>query len=142
MIPITAYMKNASGFNTVQLKTGDVSHEIKINTQEDGIGSKARGAELLFLSIAACYINDIYREAKHRNIEVDAVEVTVEGDFEGSAGSVAENVKYAARVTANASEEEILDLIEHTDTVAEIPNSLRAATKVELLPSIAVSSKK
>jgi uncharacterized OsmC-like protein len=133
-------MKNASGSNTIKLSTGGESHAIEINTQEGGIGSKARGGELLFLAIAACYINDIYREAKGRNIEVEAVEVTVDGDFEGSPGSIAENVKYSAKVTANASEGAILDLIKHTDTVAEIPNSLRSATKVELLPSVAVSS--
>jgi uncharacterized OsmC-like protein len=141
MIPVTAYMKNSTGFNTIDLSTGGKSHSIEIDTQEGGIGSKTKGGELIFLAIASCYINDIYREAKIRNIEVDAVEVTVEGEFEGSPGCVAENVTYSAKVTANASEEDILDLIEHTDTVAEIPNTLRSATSVELLPSIAISSK-
>ena len=141
MIPVKAHMKNSSGFNTIKLSSGDESHSIEINTQEGGIGSKARGGELLFLSIAACYINDIYREAKNRDIEVDAVEVTVEGEFEAAPGSMAENVRYLAKVTANADEKTILELIEHTDTVAEIPISLRSAIKVELLPSIAVSSK-
>jgi uncharacterized OsmC-like protein len=36
----------------------------------------------LFLALATCYCNDIYREAAKRNIKVDSVEVEVEGTFE------------------------------------------------------------
>ena len=56
---------------------------------------------------------------------------TVEGDF-GKEGEHARNVKYQARVFAQASENEIRELMEFTDTVAEIQNSLRIGTPVIL----------
>jgi hypothetical protein len=45
---------------------------------------------------------------------------------------MAENVTYHVSVEAEASEEEIQDLIYHTDTVAEIQNTLRGGTSVRL----------
>ena len=47
-------------------------------------------------------------------------------------GSAAKNMSYNARVMAEASEEEILDLMRHTDTVAEIQNTLRDTTSISL----------
>lgn len=88
-------------------------------------------AELLFLALATCYCNDIYREAVKRGIVVERVEVEVNGDFE-SEGGAASNVTYSARVKASAGKDDILDLMKHTDTVAEIQNTLRVATPVEL----------
>jgi hypothetical protein len=41
-------------------------------------------------------------------------------------------VAYRARVTAQASEEEIRELMKFTDTVAEIQNTLRIETPVVL----------
>jgi len=41
-------------------------------------------------------------------------------------------VTYQAQVTAKASQQEILDLMRHTDTVAEIHNTLRAGSPVVL----------
>jgi uncharacterized OsmC-like protein len=45
-------------------------------------GSSANGGEPLFLALASCYCNDIYRETAKRNIEVERVEVNGEGDFD------------------------------------------------------------
>lgn len=96
------------------------------------------GGELLFLALATCYCNDIYREAAQRGLAVTDVEVDVEGEF-GAAGEPARNVTYRARVTARASEDEIRALLTHTDSVAEIQNTLRAATPVTLSQVEAVS---
>jgi uncharacterized OsmC-like protein len=89
---------------------------------------------LLFLALATCYCNDIYREAGKRGIAVEQVEVNVEGEF-GAEGEPARNVTYRAKVVAQASESEIRDLIRHTDTVAEIQNTLRVLTPVTLADS-------
>ncbi len=51
------------------------------SSKENGYGSSASGGELLFLALATCYCNDIYREAAKKNIKVESVEVDVEGDF-------------------------------------------------------------
>lgn len=55
----------------------------------------------------------------------------MEGEFEAE-GSPARNVTYRARVTARAAEEQILELMRHTDRVAEVQNTLRAETPVTL----------
>ena len=46
---------------------------------------------------------------------------------------------YSATVEADASEEAILDLMRHTDTVAEVQNTLRQINSVKLDSMIAIS---
>jgi uncharacterized OsmC-like protein len=126
---ITAKVENSKDSHQVTLKTNDNVHSIVIPPKSTGYGSSANGGELLFLALATCYCNDIYREAAKRNIKVERVEVNVEGDF-GVEGEHARNVTYQARVVAQAGEDEIRELMEFTDTVAEIQNSLRIGTPV------------
>ena len=85
----------------------------------------------LFLALATCYCNDIYREAAKRGFKVEHVEVEVEGEF-GAEGEPARNVSYRAKVTAQASEAQIRELMSQTDRVAEIQNTLRLGTPVIL----------
>ena len=113
------------------LQTNDNFHTIIIPPKSTGYGSSANGGELLFLALATCYCNDLYREAAKRNIKVERVEVNVEGDF-GAEGERARNVTYQAKVFAHASEDEIRELMKFTDTVAEIQNTLRVGTPVVL----------
>ena len=131
LMKISARVQNSQGNHQVVLKTGNSSHSITIPPKPSGFGSSANGGEVLFLALATCYCNDLYREASKRNIDVERVEVEVEGDF-GAEGEPATNVTYRAKVKANASDEEILDLMRHTDRVAEIQNTLRVETAVTL----------
>ena len=128
---ILAHVDNSEGQHLVTLTTNDHTHSIVIPPKSSGFGSSANGGELLFLALSTCYCNDIYREAAKRNIKVGKVEVEVNGDF-GSEGESAQNVTYRAKVHANGTEEEIRALMEYTDTVAEIQNTLRAGTPVTL----------
>ena len=128
---ITAKVENSKDTHQVTLQTGDNAHSIVIPPKSTGYGSSANGGELLFLALASCYCNDIYREAAKRNIKVERVEVNVEGDF-GTEGEHAKNVTYQAKVFAQASEEEIREMMKFTDTVAEIQNTLRVVTPVTL----------
>ena len=102
-----------------------------IPSKLSGYGSSANGGELLFLALATCYCNDIYREAAKRNIKVERVDVEVDGDFDAE-GEPAKNVTYRAKVTSQAPEEEVRELMKFTDTVAEIQNTLRFETPVVL----------
>jgi len=131
MAKIQARIKNYRDTHEVSLHTNDQSLILELPSKPGGFGSRASGGELLFLALATCYCNDIYREASKRGIHVERVEVEVSGDFE-RAGGPASNVSYRARVKADASREAILDLMRHTDTVAEIQNTLRALTPVAL----------
>ena len=128
---IIAKVENSKNNHQVTLQTNDNVHSITIPPKSTGYGSNANGGELLFLALATCYCNDLYREAAKRNIKVERVEVKVEGDF-GAEGEPAKNVTYQAKVFAQASEDEIHELMRFTDTVAEIQNSLRVGTPVVL----------
>ena len=128
---ISARVNNSEGQHHVTLTTNDNSHSIVIPPKPTGFGSSASGGELLFLALATCYCNDIYREAAKRNIKVEKVEVEVSGDF-GAEGEGAKNVTYRAKVHAKGTEEEIHKLMEHTDTVAEIQNTLRTGVDIKL----------
>ena len=128
---IIATVENSKDNHQVTLQTNDNVHSINIPPKPAGYGSSVNGGELLFLALATCYCNDIYREAAKRNIKVERVEVRVEGDF-GAEGEPAKDVTYRAKVFANASEEEIREMTKFTDTVAEIQNTLRVGTPVVL----------
>ena len=128
---ICARVQNSQGRHQAVLQTNDQIHSINIPPKANGLGSSANGGELLFLALATCYCNDIYREAAKRGIPVESVEVQVQGDF-GAEGTPAENITYRAKVTARATEAEIRALMQHTDQVAEIQNTLRAGTSVTL----------
>ena len=78
---ITAWVENADGEHNVSLRTNEQEQSLTIAPKSGGSGSSVNGGELLFLALATCYCNDIYREAKKRGIEVRRVEVEVSGSF-------------------------------------------------------------
>src|SRR5437868_12647975 len=112
---ISARVENSYGRHQVTLRTNDDAHSIDIAPKSSGFGSSANGGELLFLALATCYCNDIYREASRKNIVVRSVQVEVSGEFGSAPGSPAENSTYQAADEAEATEAEILDLMKHTD---------------------------
>lgn len=85
------------------------------------------------LALATCYCNDVYREAARLGIEVTAVEVEASAQFEGI-GLAATNVRYRARVASPAATAQIARLLEETDAVAEVHNTVRAGASIELVP--------
>jgi uncharacterized OsmC-like protein len=132
MITISAHVKNSEGDHQVIMTTNGQGQSIDIPPKPSGFGSSVNGGELLFLALATCYCNDLYREAAKRHITVRNVQVECHGSFGDAPGSVAENITYKAIVEAEASEDDILDLMRYTDTVAEIQNTLRRGMKVTL----------
>src|SRR5688500_169910 len=124
----SARLRNSPDDHQVTLRVGDKEQSLAIPPRPAG-GSSVSGGELLFLALATCYCNDFYREAAKRDIKVESVEVEVEGDFEAE-GKPASNIVYRAKIKANASEDEIRELMSHTDTVTEIQNTVRASIPV------------
>ncbi len=140
MSHIQATVLNHHNHHNVLLETNGNTHSLMIAPKPNGIGSSANGGELLFLALAICYCNDMYREAAKQNIAVRSVAVTVKGEFGDAPGSVAENITYDVRVEADANEAEIVALLRHTDTVAEIQNTLRQGVAVTLQGIEAIST--
>ena len=131
MTKIGARVQNSQDNHLVTLRTNERVQTLDIPVKEDGFGSSINGGELLFLALATCYCNDIYREAARRRIVIESVEVDVEGDF-GLEGVPARNVTYRARIAAHATDADIRELMRYTDQMAEIQNTLRIETPVVL----------
>lgn len=123
-----------SEYNKIEtlLSTNEVSKSLYVAVKPTGFGAAVNGGELLMLSLATCFCNDIYREAAKRNIHVKEVEVKVNGEF-GAEGEPGFNFSYTANVKADASAEEIAALVTHTDSVAEIHNTLRKGASIKLI---------
>lgn len=135
---IQANVENERGRHRVVLTTGGNAHSISISPRPEGCGSLTNGGELLCLALATCYCNDIYREARKRAIDVVRVDVDAKAEF-GEPGAPASSLSYRATVLARASEDDIRDLILHTDSVAEVQNTLRRGMPVRLESFKAVS---
>jgi uncharacterized OsmC-like protein len=96
-----------------------------------GGGRGFNGGELLHLAIASCISNDLFREAALRGVALEQVHVTVDGDFDG-APAVSTGVTYDVEVSGAATDAELEALVHHVDQIAEVPNSLRGGTRVDL----------
>lgn len=128
---MSATIRNRLEQNDVRVQTNGNSKIITIPSKPDGYGSSVNGGELLLLSLATCICNDIYREAGKRDIAVSEVEVHASCEFNGE-GEPGTGFRYKVFVNSKASEEEIADLIRHTDSIAEIHNTLRKGVEVTL----------
>jgi putative redox protein len=94
-----------------------------------GGGLGFSGGQLLYLSIAACWSNDLYREAATMGIELHGVEITVDGDFPArGAGSTPITVDVVVR--SSALEERVRALIAEVERVAEIPRAIREGPEI------------
>ncbi|MEF2278559.1 OsmC family protein [Deinococcus sp. YIM 134068] len=129
---ISALVQNSEGRHQVTLRTDGNAHSLTVPPKPMGFGSSVNGGELLFLALATCYCNDLYREAARRGLSIERVEVEVEGEF-GAEGEPASNVTYRVRVAGPGDEDELRELLKHTDRVAEIQNTLRAGVDVTLM---------
>ncbi|HVM31233.1 MAG TPA: OsmC family protein [Candidatus Limnocylindrales bacterium] len=97
-----------------------------------GAGRGFSGGQLLYLAIAACISNDLYREAAARGVTLSEVSVTVDGDFPAR-GEPSTPIEVRLTVVGDASQAELADLIDEVDRIAEIPNSIRGATPVTIV---------
>jgi uncharacterized OsmC-like protein len=113
------------------VETDGSGKKISIAPKSNGQGSSVNGGELLFLSIATCFCNDIYREAATRELKIDSVEVSVSGHF-GGIGEPCSNIVYRTKILSPEHQEAINELINHVDKIAEIHNTLRRGVTVRL----------
>lgn len=127
---ITAAVRNAGSSHTVRVETGQTTRTLAVPAKADGPGSSINGGEFLLLALATCYCNDLYREAARLGIPLEAVEVEASADFPGI-GLAATNIAYRARVESPAGEARVRELLQQTDAVAEVHNTVRAGVPVQ-----------
>jgi putative redox protein len=96
-----------------------------------GGGLGFNGGQLLYLAVAACISNDLYREAPGLGVELRGVRVTVDGDFEGR-GAASTPIEVVVELDTDSPADAVSALLAEVDRVAEIPRSLREGTEVRL----------
>ncbi len=129
---ISATISNSLNQNNITVVTNDQSKSISIASKPSGFGSSVNGGEMLMLSLAVCYCNDIYREAEKKNIEITSVEVEVSANFSRD-GEPGFNFQYTPKIVSPAPADRIRQLIEHTDSIAEIHKTLRQGVEIKLV---------
>lgn len=94
-----------------------------------GLRTAFTGGHVLNLAVAACVLNDLYREAEAAGVGLRGVRVTAEGGFDPSVWK-STGISYAVEVDSDAPRASIAALIATVDTVAEIPRALRQGADV------------
>jgi putative redox protein len=99
---------------------------------EAGGGGKGfNGGQLLYLAVAGCISNDLFREAPALGVELESVRISVDGDFAGDP-PVSGPIVYSVELTSGSDPDRVRELVNLVDRIAEIPNSLRQGTPVAL----------
>lgn len=128
---ITAKIRNTPAEHAIQVATDGNVKPLAIAPKAAGRGSSVNGGELLMAALATCFCNDVFREAARRSIAVDTVDVEAESEF-GGEGAAALSIHYHVRISGDADAAVLRELVHHTDSVAEIQNTLRSALGVRL----------
>ena len=124
-------VRNVDGAVTALGAAGPFTLVVDSPAESGGGGRGFSGGQLLHLAVAGCVSNDLFREAAKRGITLTRVVVTVDGGYGGQAAT-STGIAYSVEVTGQASESELVALVNHVDVIAEIPNSLRQGTPVTL----------
>ena len=88
------------------------------------------GGHMLHLAIAACVLNDIYREAAPRGLRIDGVRVRASGGFDPTTAA-STGISYTVDIDSPADAREIGQLLQWVDEIAEIPRAVRASVEVK-----------
>jgi len=128
---ISASVKSKFNHHETVVQTDDEVKVMQISPLTSGSGTSVNGAELLLLSLATGFCNDLYREATMRNLQITGVEVEFNGEF-GTDGIPATHLNYKANVLSESPASEIEKLIHYTDHIAEINNILKKGVSITL----------
>ncbi len=124
-------LRSMDGGPTGVASSGSFSVLTDRPTAAGGRGLGFNGGQLLYAAIAGCYSNDLYREAATMGITLSRVAITVDGDFPAR-GAPSTPITVDVVLEGDAPVERLADLLELVDGLAEIPNSIRGTTAIEL----------
>jgi len=88
------------------------------------------GGHLLHLAVAGCLFNNILRMAGERAITVRELAVSADGSFEGEP-TVSTGVTYSVRLAADASDDDLRQLVRESEAESAIGLTLRCGVAVE-----------
>jgi putative redox protein len=123
---------NVDGQVTALGSAGPFTLVVDRPVEGGGGGLGFNGGQLLYLAVAGCISNDLFRDASAAGIKLSRVQGKVGGDFVGEP-VVSDEIRYEVEVSGNAPEDRLRALIAQVDEIAEIPNSLRQGTRVRLV---------
>jgi len=123
--------RNIAGEVTAVGRAGPFTLVVDRPVEAGGGGLGFNGGQLLYLAVAGCVSNDLFREAQARGLELESVRVSVDGDFAGDP-AVSGPIAYSVEIGGGGSPDELERLVRDVDRIAEIPNSLRQGTPVRL----------
>lgn len=127
---VVASVRNTESSHAAEVGTDDAARrDLAIPAKSAGRGSSVNGGELLVMALATCYCNDLHREAARLGIVLHEVEVEASAEFDG-VGLAARDIRYRARIASPEPPEAISGLLDATDAVAEIHNTVRAGREV------------
>jgi uncharacterized OsmC-like protein len=124
--------ENVDGQVTALGSAGPFTLVVDRPVEGGGGGLGFNGGQLLYLAVAGCISNDLFRDARAAGIKLSRVQVKVGGDFVGEP-VVSDEIRYEVEMAGDAPEDRLRALIDRVDEVAEIPNSLRQGTRVRLV---------
>jgi putative redox protein len=124
-------LRSVDGGPTAVASSGPFSVLTDRPAAAGGRGLGFNGGQLLYAAIAGCYSNDLYREAASSGITLTRVAITVDGDFP-KRGEPSTPITVDLEVDGDVPAVRLRELVELVDGIAEIPNSIRGATPVEL----------
>ena len=117
-------VRNVAGEATSVGSAGPYTLVVDRPAEAGGRGLGFNGGQLLYLAVAGCVSNDLFREARAEGIELERVRIVVRGDFEGDP-AVSAPITVDIEVEGHAPAVRLDDLVARDDEIAEIPNSLR-----------------
>jgi organic hydroperoxide reductase OsmC/OhrA len=123
--------RNVAGRVTALGSAGAFTLTVDRPAESGGGGKGFNGGQLLYLAVAGCVSNDLFRDAPKFDVKLGRVVVRVRGDFGGDP-AVSSEVTYDVEVSGEGGLERLRQLIDHVDRIAEIPNTLRRMTEVRL----------
>jgi len=129
--------RSVDGAPTAVGSAGTFTLVVDRPVEAGGGGLGFNGGELLYLAVAGCVSNDLFREARAEGIALRTVRVRVRGDFVGEP-AVSEPIEYEVELEGDAPQAELEALAARVDEIAEIPNSLRRGTEVRLARAVVV----
>lgn len=128
---IKVELRSVDGGPTAVMSSGPFTVVADRPVSGGGRGLGFNGGQLMYASIAACVSNDLYREAATMGIALTRVSLTVVGEFPGR-GQPSGPVTVEVELEGHAPEARLDELLAVVDEVAEIPNSMRGTTPIEI----------